>query len=148
MFIPDHFFQPGSEFFPIPDSNFFSIPNSGSASSNLINLTQKIVSKLSEIWSGLFIPDPVFLPIPDTGSRGQKGPGSATLPATLYHGKSEDSMSNSVGDPGCLSRIPDPEFYPFWIRISAPGSKNSNERQGWKKICCHSFFGALNFTKF
>ncbi len=40
-------------------------------------LTQKIVSKLREIWSGLFIPDPdpYFLPIPDPGSRGQKGTG-------------------------------------------------------------------------
>ncbi len=41
-------------------------------------LTHKIVSKLSEIWSGFFIPDPDpdFLPIPDPGSRGQKGTGS------------------------------------------------------------------------
>ncbi len=41
-------------------------------------LTQKIVFKLSEIWSGLFIPDPDpnFLPIPDLGSRGQKNTGS------------------------------------------------------------------------
>ncbi len=40
-----------------------------------------MVSKLSEIWSGLFIPDPDpdFLPIPDSGSRGQKCTGSATL---------------------------------------------------------------------
>ncbi len=39
----------------------------GSTSKNLSILTQKNVSKLSEIWSGLFIPDPdpVFLPIPD-----------------------------------------------------------------------------------
>ncbi len=46
MFIPD----PGSEFFP-PRSEFFPfrIPD-------LQPL--KIVSKLSEIWSGLFIPDP------------------------------------------------------------------------------------------
>jgi hypothetical protein len=33
---------------------------------------------------------------------------------------------NSVADPGCLSRIPDPDFYPSRIR----GSKNSNDRQG------------------
>jgi hypothetical protein len=34
-------------------------------------------SKLSEIWSGLFIPDPDpdYLPILDSGSRGQKGTG-------------------------------------------------------------------------
>ncbi len=37
-----------------------------------------MVAKLSEIWSELFIPDPDtdFLPIPDPGSRGQKGTGS------------------------------------------------------------------------
>ncbi len=45
----------------------FSIPD----------LTRKIVSKPTEMWSGLFIPDPKpdhdFLHIPDPGSRGQKG---------------------------------------------------------------------------
>jgi hypothetical protein len=33
----------------------------------------------------------------------------------------------SVADPGCLSRIPDPDFYPS--RIPDPGSKNSNKRE-------------------
>jgi len=68
MFIPD----PGSEFFPSWIRNF-SISNSGSSSKNLSIFTQKIVSKLSETWSGLFIPDPDFLPIPDHRSRGPKG---------------------------------------------------------------------------
>jgi hypothetical protein len=31
-----------------------------------------------------------------------------------------------VADPGCSSRIPDPDFYPSGIPISDPGSKNSN----------------------
>ncbi len=40
-----------------------------------------------------------------------------------------------IPDPGCLSRIPDPDFYPFRIpdlgsRISNPGSRNSNKREG------------------
>jgi hypothetical protein len=40
----------------------------------------------------------------------------------------------SVADPGCLSRIPDPDFYPSRIpdpgfRIPDPGSKNSNKRE-------------------
>ncbi len=49
---------------------------------NLNIFTLKIVSKLSEIWSGMFIPDPDpgpdlnFLPIPDPGSRDQKGTAS------------------------------------------------------------------------
>ncbi len=50
----------------------------GSASKNLSILTQKMVSKLSEIWSGLFSPDPgsgswLFT---HPGSRGRKGTGS------------------------------------------------------------------------
>ncbi len=57
---------PGSDFFPsrIPDPTFFHpgsrirIFHPGSTSKNLSILTQKIVFfKLSEIWSGLFIPD-------------------------------------------------------------------------------------------
>jgi hypothetical protein len=77
MFIPD----PGSEFFP-SRIRFFSIPDPGSASKNLsiysILNKKKWFSKLSEIWSGLFIldPDPYFLHIQDLGSRGQKGTGS------------------------------------------------------------------------
>jgi hypothetical protein len=51
----------------------------------------------------------------------------------------------SVADPGCLSRIPDPDFYPS--RISDPGSKNSNKREGWKKICCHNFLCSHKFHK-
>ncbi len=71
--------DPGSDFFP-SRIRIFPIPDPGSASKNLSTLTQKIVSKLSEIWSGLFIPDPDpgsgswFFNHP--GSRGQKGTGS------------------------------------------------------------------------
>ncbi len=71
MFILDPNFFPSQ----IPDPNFF---HPGSASKNVSILTPKIFSKLSEIWSWLFIPDPDpdFLPIPDPGSRDQKGTGS------------------------------------------------------------------------
>jgi hypothetical protein len=34
----------------------------------------------------------------------------------------------SVADPGCLSQIPDPDFYPS--RISDLGSKNGNKKEG------------------
>ncbi len=47
----------------------------------------------------------------------------------------------SVADPGCLSRIPDPDFFD-------PGSKNRNKREGWKKFVVIPFFVATNFTKF
>jgi hypothetical protein len=46
--------------------------------------------------------------------------------------------STSVADPGCLSRI---------LIITHPGSKNSNWREWWKKISCHTCFVAINFTK-
>jgi hypothetical protein len=66
--------------FFIPDPNFFhswsrvkNIPGSGSAPKNLSILSQKIGSKLSEISSGMFIPEPDldFLFIPDPGSSGE-----------------------------------------------------------------------------
>ncbi len=41
-----------------------------------------------------------------------------------------------IPDPGWLSRIPDPDFYPS--RIPDLGNKNSNKREGRKKICCHT----------
>jgi len=60
------FFYPGSEFFP----------DTGSASKNFSILTQKIVSKLSEIWSGLFTPDtdPDFYPSRIQGSKRHRIP--------------------------------------------------------------------------
>jgi hypothetical protein len=61
----------------IPESEFFFHP--GSASMNLSILTQKIVYKLLEIRSGLFIPDPDFLLIPDPEVKRAPDPGSATL---------------------------------------------------------------------
>ncbi len=51
----------------------------------------------------------------------------------------------SVADPGCLwSRIPETDFYTS--RIPGPGSKNSNKREGWKKIC-HTFLCSHKFDK-
>ncbi len=38
--------------------------------------------------------------------------------------------------------IPDPGS-----RISDPGSKNSNKRQGWKKFCCQTIFCSHKFHK-
>ncbi len=50
-------------------------------------------------------------------------------------GKNKCRIPNdSVADLGCLSPIPDPDFCPS--RIPDPGSKNSNKREGRKKICC------------
>ncbi len=48
-----------------------------------------------------------------------------------------------IPDPGSwFLPIPDPGS-----RISDPGSKNSNKREGWKKICCHTFLCSHKFPK-
>jgi hypothetical protein len=56
----------------------------------------------------------------------------------------------SVADSGCLSRIPDPDFYPS--RIPDPGSripdpKTVTKERGEKKFVVKPFFVATNFTK-
>ena len=56
----------------------------------------------------------------------------------------------SVADPGCLSRIPDPDFYPS--RIPDPGSripdpKTATKERGEKKLVVIPFYVATNFTK-
>ncbi len=63
------------------------------------------------------------------------------------------TVNSSVADPGCLSRIPDPDFYPS--RISDPGSKNSNKRGGVEKnlflylfFCSHKFHKIENYFIF
>jgi hypothetical protein len=40
------------------------------------------------------------------------------------------TLCTSVADPGCLSRIPDPDFTHPGSRIPDLGSKNSNKREG------------------
>jgi hypothetical protein len=55
-----------------------------------------------------------------------------------------------VADPGCLSRIPDPDFYPS--RIPDLGSqiqdpKTATKERGEKKIVVIPFYVATNFTK-
>ncbi len=53
---------------------------------------------------------------------------------------------------GSVIFIPDPGSWFFTFpdpgsRIPDPRSKNSNKREGWKKICCHTFFGGNKFHK-
>jgi len=49
----------------------------------------------------------------------------------------------SVADPGCLSRIPDPDFYPSRI----PDPKTATKERGEKKLVVIPFYVATNFTK-
>jgi hypothetical protein len=63
-----------------------------------------------------------------TGSRRCSCPMS-----DAYQAKNCSSVT-SVADPGCLSRIPDPDFYPTRIpdpgsRISDPGSRIQKQQQ-------------------
>ncbi len=51
-------------------------------------------------------------------------------------------QTTSVADPGCLSRIPDPDFYPSRI----PNPKTATKERG-EKNCYHTFFVVTNFTK-
>ncbi len=112
-FFPSRSPDPGSTFFPsqIPDSRIkiFSVrdPWSGSASKNLSILAQKMISKLSEIWSGFFIPDPDpdFLAIPDPNL------GSQIL---------EQEVKNAP-DPRSQILDPDPQHWRFWICSGCSG---------------------------
>jgi hypothetical protein len=51
--------------------------------------------------------------------------------------------SISVADPGCLSRIPDPDFYPSRI----PDPITATKERGEKKLFVIPFYVATNFTK-
>jgi hypothetical protein len=57
------------------------------------------------------------------------------------------STESSVANPGCLSWIPDPDFYPFRIPDLGSRSKNSNKREGENNSVVKPFFVATNFTK-
>jgi hypothetical protein len=48
-----------------------------------------------------------------------------------------------IPDPGCLSRIPDPDFYPSRI----PDSKTATKERGEKKFVVKTFYVVTNFTK-
>jgi hypothetical protein len=59
-------------------------------------------------------------------------------------------QGNSVADPGCISRIPDPDFYPSRIpvlgcQIPDPARATKEERE--KKFASYLFFIATNFAK-
>jgi hypothetical protein len=51
-------------------------------------------------------------------------------------------VGNSVADPGCLSRIPDPDLYPSRI----PDPKTATKERG-EKNSCHVFFCSHKFHK-
>ncbi len=50
---------------------------------------------------------------------------------------------SSVADPGCLSRFPDPDFYPSRI----PDPKTATKERDEKNIFCHTIFCSHKFHK-
>jgi hypothetical protein len=60
-----------------------------------------------------------------------------------------ETHGGSVADPGCLSQIPDPDFYPS--RIPDPGPRISDPKTATKERDENFFFTylflAINFTK-
>ncbi len=53
----------------------------------------------------------------------------------------------SVADPGCLSRILDPDFYPSRIPDLGSRIQKQQQKRGMKKLDVIPFFVATNFTK-
>jgi hypothetical protein len=53
----------------------------------------------------------------------------------------------SVADPGCLSRIPDPDFYPSRIPDLRSRIQKQQQKREVKKISCHTFLWSHKFHK-
>ncbi len=53
------------------------------------------------------------------------------------------TIFTSAADPGCISRIPDPDFHPSRI----PDPKTASKERGEKKFVVIPFIVATNFTK-
>jgi hypothetical protein len=60
--------------------------------------------------------------------------------STFFYRRLSFLLVSSVVDPGCLSRIPDPDFYPSRI-------PEREQKRVVKKFFCHTFFCSHKFTK-
>jgi hypothetical protein len=60
-----------------------------------------------------------------------------------YGSESTTLAITCVADPGCLSRIPDPDFYPSRI----PDPKTTTKERSEKNFFVITFYVATNFTK-
>jgi hypothetical protein len=74
----------------------------------------------------------------------------ARLDLSCTKQKHQSLSPSSVADPGCLSRIPDPDFYPS--RIPDPGSgipdpKTATKERGENFFFCQTFFFSSKFHK-
>jgi hypothetical protein len=63
--------------------------------------------------------------------------------------KSLESIFCSVADPGCLSRIPDPDFYPSRIPDPKTATKERGEKNNFQTfLCSHKFHKIVNYFSF
>jgi hypothetical protein len=56
-------------------------------------------------------------------------------------------LQHCVADPGCLSRIPDPDFSSSRIQDLESRIQNQQKKRGMKKISCHTFYCSHKFHK-
>jgi hypothetical protein len=56
-------------------------------------------------------------------------------------------LDPSVADPGCLSRIPDPDFYPSRIPDLGSRIQKQQQKRGVKNFFCHTFLCSHKFNK-
>ncbi len=70
------------------------------------------------------------------------GSGAGTVPTSRYRTPSSTYVPCSVADPGCLSRIPDPDFYPSRI----PDPKTATKDRG-ENFFCQTIFCSHKFHK-
>ncbi len=75
------------------------------------------------------------------GKRAQITFRAVLLPKVIWH-NTLGNLLTSVADPGCLSPVPDPDFYPSRI----PDPKTTAKERGEKKLVVIPFFIATNFT--
>jgi hypothetical protein len=54
----------------------------------------------------------------------------------------------SVADPGCLSRIPDPDFYPSRIPDPKTATKERGEKICYNFLCSHKFHKIAHYSSF
>jgi hypothetical protein len=83
--------------------------------------------------------------------RGGGGRHAPALPRNRYLQQSYPGIAfygtSSVADPGCLSRITDPDVYSSRIPDLGSRIQKQQQKRGVKKLVVIPFFVALNFTK-
>jgi hypothetical protein len=59
----------------------------------------------------------------------------------------KSSLTISVADPGCLSRIPDPDVYPSRTPDLGSRIQKQKQKRQVKKISCNTYLGSHKFHK-